>query len=164
MNYAMCRIKTQKFIPSAKLNFIMLVGKTLSGLPHIWKWNSAAFIGQILAALEMTHNRTLGLEGTLELLQVKPILLKVSKPGPGKERSTPMKTKSYSRRAGARTWISHSLSCFLLTLSQSLEDTYFYLFVHSQASVCQSSMFLFPLWQSLKNTCIKILCTFKGTI
>ena len=65
-------------------------------LPHICKRNTATtFIRQIPATLQVTQNRTLGLEGTPETLQAKS-LLQVSTMRPRAGEGHAHESKSYS--------------------------------------------------------------------
>lgn len=134
----------------------MLVGKTLPRLPHIWKRNMATFTRQIPATLQVTHNRTLGLEWTLELLQAKPLLLNVSTPRPREGQGHAHESESYSPTGSTGTWISpFPLLSSSTWHSVSHWKTSFYLSVYEQASVWQREFSVFvPTVTVSKNTYI----------
>ena len=129
------------------------MGKALPRLPHICKRNTATFIRQISATLQVTPKRTLGLEEHQR--PSRPISPSKGEHDEAESRGEARPQKQELQPLGRQGSLNLSIPTpifFCMTFSWPLEDTV--LPVCIQVSVSQSSAFLFPLWQFLKNTYI----------
>lgn len=129
--------------PLGKTNFIILVGKALPRLPHICKRNTATFIRQISATLQVTPKRTLGLEEH-QRPSSESLLLKVSTMRPRAGRGTPTKARVTALGRAREPESLHSHSYLLLRDIQLATGRHSPTCVYT--SKCQPEFtFLFPL-------------------